>query len=253
LHTHNFRALVVLVCLAVLGTTVVHAQDNNLSRAYHAVPKAGMAAQFEAALSAHTQWRKDNGDPWTWGVSVYDTGEHFGTYSVFSGGHSWADFDAYDAGFGPRGLLHWRASVAPLVESVTSIITAANMAISKPPTSGKVTVVTVTRFPLRQGQEQRFDQLISQATDIAREDLKGYWIWRSPATGGGPGAFRELIQLHAGWSGMQDPDPSFAEIMSEKMGQDGFQSWMSEFRQTHGETEVTTHRTRPDLAATAAN
>jgi hypothetical protein len=107
LHTHNFRALVVLVCLAVLGTTVVHAQDNNLSRAYHAVPKAGMAAQFEAAVNAHTQWRKDNGDPWTWGVSVYDTGEHFGTYSVFSGGHSWADFDAYDAGFGPRGLLHW--------------------------------------------------------------------------------------------------------------------------------------------------
>lgn len=252
MHTNNLRSLVVLVCMAVLGTTVVHAQNNNLSRAYHALPKAGMAAQFEAALSAHTQWRKDNGDPWTWLVTMYDTGEHFGTYSVFSGDHSWADFDVYDAGFGPRGRLHWQATVAPLIESMTSIITATNMAISKPPT-GKVTIVTVTKFPLQPGQEQRFEQLISQAMDIVREDLPGSRVWRSPVSGGGPGPYWELISLKENWSGMQETDPSFAAVMIAKMGQDGFQDWMKEFRQTHGGVEVTTHRARPDLGATAAN
>jgi len=246
-------SIVVLACMAVLSTTVVHGQDKNLARAYHVVPKAGMAAQFEAALSAHTRWRVANGDPWAWGVSVYDTGDHFGTYSIFSGGHSWTDFDAYDADFGPQGRLHWQANVAPLIESMTSIITATNLAISKPPVGKRVTIVTVTKFRVRPGQEQRFEELISQAMDTVREDLPGYWVWRSPASGGGPDPYWELIQLYAGWSGMQERDPTFADIMSKEMGQDDFQDWMNEFRQTHRGTEVITHRSRSDLAATAAN
>ena len=112
MRTKALLSLVVATAAVMLTGIPAHAQDATYARSYTVTPKDGMVPQFEAALQAHTRWRTENNDPWTWGVSTFEVGEAVGRYAIRSGGHSWADFDAYDAGFGPEGLVHWNATVA---------------------------------------------------------------------------------------------------------------------------------------------
>jgi hypothetical protein len=250
MHFRQLRVLT-LVTAAMLGVgSAATAQDNNLARSYTVTPKAGMAAQFEVALRAHAQWRMDNNDPWTWGVSVVETGEDLGTYGIRSGGHSWADFDAYDAGFGPQGFLHWMATVAPLVESMTSVITMTDQANSKPaPPGTTIAFVNVQQFQLRPGRELEFNQLVTRAMEVlTKANAPGYWVWTSPVSGGGPGPYVSLVLLHTSWSDMAQPEPSFETVMMREMGEDGFREWMESVGQTYRGTESYTLRLRPDLS-----
>lgn len=239
----------VLVPIAVVLSGVpAHAQDT-FARSYAVTPKDGMVAQFEAALKAHVQWRIDNNDPWSWGVSTVEVGEALGEYGIRSGGHSWADFDAYDAGFGPLGLVHWNATVAPLVESISSRITTANQEISNPPPAGFTSAfVNVTTFQLRPGREMQFNQAIASATETLKEhNFGGYYTWFSSVAGGGPGPSISLVSFHRSWADMAEPDPSFETIMMQEMGQDAFLEWMNELGQSYRGVESITRRLRPDL------
>jgi hypothetical protein len=241
---------VVFAIAAVMLTGLhAHAQDATYARTYSVTPKDGMVAQFEAALQAHVRWRIENNDPWTWGMSTVEVGENLGQYGIRSGGHSWADFDAYDAGFGPDGLVHWNATVAPLVESVSSAITTTNQAISNPPPAGRATAfVNVVTFQLRPGRELRFTQAITRATEILLEhNFGGYYVWSSTVAGGGPGPSMRLVSFHTSWADMAEPDPTFEAIMVQALGQDGFMEWASEIGETYRGIESITLRIRPDL------
>ncbi len=165
MRTKVLLSLVVSTAAVMLtGIIPAHAQDATYARRDAVTPKDGMVAQFEAALKAHVQWRNENNDPWTWGVSTVEVGEALGQFGIRSGGHSWADFDAYDAGFGPEGLVHWNATVAPLVESISSRITTANPAISNQPPAGRATAfVNIQTFQLRPGRELQFNEAVAAA------------------------------------------------------------------------------------------
>jgi hypothetical protein len=246
----TFFSLAAAVAASVLvgSTAVAQADTNILARTYTVKAKPGMSTQFEAALREHAQWRADNGDPWDWNVTMRETGEALGTYGIRSGGHSWADFDAYDAGFGPQGLVHWNATVAPLVESVSSAITTTDQELSNPPPAGTAyAFVTITKFHLRPGQEMEFNRLIAEATEIIRDKLPGYWVWSSPISGGGPGPYIDLVGFPEDWADMADPDPSFEAIMVQEMGQDGFLEWWTNLGQTYRGTDSYTLRRRPDM------
>ena len=216
MRTKVLLSLVVSTAAVMLtGIIPAHAQDATYARTYAVTPKGGMVAQFEAALKAHVQWRTENNDPWTWGVSTVEVGEALGQFGIRSGGHSWADFDAYDAGFGPRGLVHWNATVAPLVQSISSRITTANEAISNRPPAGRTTAfVNIVTFQLRAGRELQFLQGITSATKILKEHNFGeYYVWTSPVLGGGPGPSMSLVSFHTSWADMAEPGPPFAAIM----------------------------------------
>ena len=249
MSTSTLRSLALVVATSV-GISATASGQDNLARTYNVTPQAGMGAQFETALREHAQWRTANNDPWTWSVSVAETGENVGTYGIRSGGHSWADFDAYDAGFGPQGLVHWNSTVAPLVESITSTISRADEDLSRPPPDGfNLAFVTVTQFQLRPGREFQANQFIGQATEILKEGgFPDYWVWASPVSGGGPGPYMNLVGLHSSWEDMADPDPSFEAVMMAKLGEEGFMEWMSNFGATFRGVESWTLRLRPDLS-----
>jgi len=250
MRTRALLSLVVATAALTLTGVTAHAQDATYARTYQVTPKDGMIAQFEAALQAHVRWRSENNDPWNWGVSTVEVGETLGRYGIRSGGHSWADFDAYDAGFGPEGLVHWNATVAPLVQSMSSAITTQNQAISNPPPAGRASAfVNVVTFQLRPGRELQFTQAITSATEILMEhDFGGYWVWSSAVSGGGPGPSMSLVSFHTSWADMAEPDPTFEAIMMQELGQDGFMEWNSELGQTYRGVESITLRLRPDLS-----
>jgi hypothetical protein len=182
-------------------------------------------------------------------VSTVELGENLGTYGIRSGGHSWADFDAYDAGFGPEGLIHWNATVAPLVASVASRITTGYPALSNPLPDGEaLAFVTINTFHVRPGREADFYAAVASATEILKaHNFGGYFVWSTPVSGGGPGPTMSLVSLYTSWASMADPDPTFEAILIEEMGQDGFIEWITELGGMHRGTEVQTIRLRPDL------
>ncbi len=249
MSTSTLRSLALVVATSV-GVSAAASGQNNLARTYNVTPKAGMGAQFETALREHAQWRTANNDPWTWSVSVAETGQNFGTYGIRSGGHSWADFDAYDAGFGPQGLVHYMATVAPLVESTTSTISRTDEDLSRlPPDGFNLAFVTVTKFQLRPGRGSQFNQLIGQANEILMEGgFPEYWVWASPVSGGGPGPYINLVGLHSSWEDMADPDPSFEAVMMAKLGEEGFMEWGNNLAATYRGVASWTLRRRPDLS-----
>lgn len=250
MRTKVLLSLVVSTAAVMLiGIIPAHAQDATYARTYAVTPKEGMDAQFEAALRDHVQWRNENNDPWSWGVSTVEVGEMLGQYGLRSGGHSWADFDAYDAGFGPRGLVHWNATVAPLVQSISSTITTANEAISNRPPAGRTTAfVNIVTFQLRAGRELQFLQGITSATKILKEHNFGeYYVWTSPVLGGGPGPSMSLVSFHTSWADMAEPNPTFQAILMQALGEAEFMEWTNELGETYRGTESVTRRLRPDL------
>jgi hypothetical protein len=247
------RALHALVgaAVAVMVTGIgAHAQEQTISRGYTVVPKDGMVAQFEAALKDHVQWRADNGDPWTWGVSTVEVGERLGEYRISSFNHTWADLDAYDAGFGPEALVHWNATVAPLVESVSSGIwmTLPDLAVPPPEGAPPLAFVTITDFHLRPSQQMQFMQSIAAASEILRNsDFTGYGVWTSNITGGQPGPVVSLVSFHTSWADMAEPDPSFESVVVGEIGEEAFGEWVDTVMGAVRGTQTYTLRLRPDL------
>ncbi len=58
----TLRSLALVVATSVGVSATAMGQDN-IARTYSITPKAGMRAQFEAALREHVQWRTANNDP----------------------------------------------------------------------------------------------------------------------------------------------------------------------------------------------
>ena len=93
---HKTKTLATLLVALLLGLASQNAwaQQNNLARIYFIEAKVGMAAGFETALKQHAEWRKEQGDPWSWFVWQVVNGENLGSFVIRSGDHAWGDFDA---------------------------------------------------------------------------------------------------------------------------------------------------------------
>lgn len=241
------------VALALSGPPA-HAQQT-IAMSYSVVPKTGMTTQFEAALKNHVAWRVANGDPWTWGVSMRVAGDELGEYGIRSSGHSWADLDAYDAEFGPMALANWMATVQPLVESVSNSISVINEDWShRPPQGRAVNLVNIATFHVRPGQQDRFNELVGQATSALKAaNVDWYWLFSTPAVGGGMGPVWNVVGLADSWIDMEPRDDEFMEALVAHMGNDGAEEWAGSFGQVIRGTESEVRRLRPDLGTVGAN
>jgi hypothetical protein len=250
MRTTRYRAGALAAAILIGSSVSAFAQDNNLTRGYEVTAKAGMVAQLDAAIRQHAEWRKANSDPWIWTVYTPETGADLGVFVIRSGNHTWADFDAYDQGFGPEGLLHWNANVAPLIESTSSGISMALPDNNQPvPPGTQIAFVTVTTFHIRSGMELPFNELVTQAIGTLKEaHWPGYWLWASPVSGPERGPVMYLASLFENWAAMQEPDPSFEAVMLQAHGQDGFMEWATKIGETLRGTEAVTYRFRPDLS-----
>lgn len=247
----NKTSLAASAALLAVALVVTPAQaQDTVARNYSMMPKDGMAAQFEVALKNHLEWRRANGDPWTWLVSTLETGQGLGEVSVRTSGHSFADFDAYDADFGPKGLQHFQATVSPLLESVSSTIDVTNESISKRPPEGRTLgFVTVNTFHIRPHMQQQFNEVVNRANQILIElDWPYYWVWTSPVSGNDTGPQSSVVVLYENWAEMAEPDPPMLAVLAQEMGQDGFEEWLAAFNESIRGQEVYTRRIRADLA-----
>ncbi len=247
----NSKLLVTLSAAVLLGlvTQDVWAQANNIARLYVLTPKSGMAAEFETALGQHAEWRREHDDPWTWIVHQVNSGPNLGDYVIRSGNHSWSDFDAYDAGFGPEGTVHFNATVDPLMESASSFITRGDTTnIRWPDDPNSVNLLQVTTYHLKPGQRPTFFQAVNKYHQAIVQTNRPTHYAFTNLHSGGPGPAVTVVFPYENWAAFQGPEQTLGQLMVEVYGQEEATAAFEQFTSTFTGTESWVIRVRWDLS-----
>ncbi len=243
--------ILVALLLAVMSQSA-WAQASNLAQLYTFSPKQGMSVGFESALKQHVEWRMQNNDPWSWTTYQVIQGDNLGDFVVRSADHGWADFDAYDAGFGPKGSVQFLATVGPLMESETSSITALDTAhVRLPEDLAAITLIQVITYQVKPDQGQKFNEAIGKIHDaIVKKDYPVHYVFVNQVVGGaGPAV--TLVVLFENWAAFEDPDQPMAALLAEVYGQEEAGKIFEEFSGSFTSVESSVLRVRPDLSVTS--
>jgi hypothetical protein len=242
-----FLALQVLL---LLGLFLTPARGQDLTMVWEFTPKPDAMASFESVLKAHMEFRQEQGDPWSWGIGQVAVGEKVGTYYALSGGHSWADFDAYNnSAFTKLADSHWAASVQPLLETTASWISVDMPELSRLPAEPMApTLYEVTAFYLNPGGEFAFNEGIGKVLQAASDaDAPMYWSASTPRVGmEGPVIF--IMGMSEDWAGLADPDPNMEELLMEAYGEDGAMEIFQQFADAYHHYTSFIVVARPDLS-----
>lgn len=240
--------ILVAFLLAVMSQSA-WAQASNLAQLYTVKPKAGMEAGFQTALKQHVEWRMQNNDPWIWTTYEVIQGDNLGDFVIRSADHAWADFDAYEAGFGPKGSVQFQASVAPLVESLTNSISALDTAhVRLPEDLQAVNLLQVITYHVKPDQGQKFNEAIGKIHDaIVKKDYPVHYVFVNQVVGGaGPAV--TLVVLFENWAAFEDPDQPMAAMLAEVYGQKEAGKLFEDFAGSFTSVESSVLRVRPDLS-----
>lgn len=245
----------VLVVMFALSPLLASAQESepagNVSSAWYMWPKAGSYPQFEKALREHAAWRKKNGEEFNWKIYQAIVGDDVSYYVVFSGDHSWADFDRnQEWGVKSKAQADFNRNVDPLVERYSHYFYEDQDDLSYWPATGQYPMYSVTRMKLGAGQYGNFRSAVIKAREAAEaEKFGGNWLLRS-ITGGSDDMM--LVSPHSNYASMAGPSPDFMEVMAKHMGgQDKAAKNMTAIQSAieSGDTTVVMHR--PDLSTPA--
>ncbi len=255
-NTTGVRAwLLVLIAMFALSPLLASAQESglagNVSTAWYIWPKAGNIPQFEKALREHAAWRKKSGETFDWNIYQPIAGDDISYYVVFSGDHSWAEFDRNQKWeMESKALDAFNRNVDPLVERYSHYFYEDQDDISYWPATGQFPMYSVTRMKLGAGQYGNFRSAVSKAREAAEaQKFGGNWLFRS-ITGGDDDMM--LVIPHRNYADMAGPSPNFMAMMAKHMGgRDKAVKNMTAIQSAieGGDTTVVMHR--PDLSTPA--
>ncbi|HSG07189.1 MAG TPA: hypothetical protein VLA36_02450 [Longimicrobiales bacterium] len=238
------------VAVLSIGAFAPPTLAQNLTDVWVLHPKAGVGNGFEAALRDHMEWRTEAGDPWRWSVYTVETGPDVGAYIIRSSGHSWADFDAYEEGFGPQAGLRVAAGFGNMIQSVEHRIEATDTARTRAaPNPDDMNLFNVVTWYPRAGQMETLNNVINKFfSAIEEHDHPTYYTVLNTASGSqGPPSI--TVAFHnANWAGFADPDPSIMDIMQETYSEEEMEEIQEQFGQAMARAEDYVVRLRRDLS-----
>lgn len=247
--------LLVLVAMLALSPLLAAAQEsmskNNVSTAWVIWPKAGQTQQFEAAIRKHAAWRKQAGEGFIWNIYQPIVGDDLAYYTIFSGGHAWADFDANQKwSTDSKATDAFNRDVGPLVERVSHYFYTNEDDISHWNVTTQYPMYEVTRMKLGPGQYGNFRAAVSKAREAAAaQKFGGNWLLRS-VTGGSDNM--TLVIPYGSYADMAGPSPNFMQMMAKHMGgQDKAVKNMTAIQSAIEAGDTTVYAHRPDLSTPA--
>ena len=235
------------LCLSSLGLWA-QTEEGHLSRGFYVKVKPGGAAAFEAGLKAHIQWRKSQGDTWTWAVYQVINGEATGDYMIRSAAHTWEDFDKYQP-FLDKMAPHFYASVGDSILGIESSIGTTATEISMiPPSFEGYTLFQLITFHIRPDQQQAFRAAIGQVhATLVKANWPGYYIWVYPINGGS-GPEVTLVLPFKSFADMKQPEKTLPQVLTEALGEAEATGLMQKFDNSVRGEDSGMIRFRPDLS-----
>ncbi len=210
-----------LFCLAPL-TTLAADNPPPLAEEYLFTPKAGHLGEFLAAFKAHTDLRKEKGDPRKWQVYTSILGDEINNYAVRQCCFNWADLDSYSQWdeANPEVLSHWLENVAPHVENMQHYYSDIDWSNSNwAADAGPFRYFTVNEWTVKDGHDTDFSVAKKTMSQIAINQgwatADRNWIWTTQI-GGRPLA--SIVAPHKNFADMAAGEETFFEFLSRHLG-----------------------------------
>lgn len=245
---HHVSAAIQVLLLLGLALTPAWGQD--LTMVWEFTPKAEAGGSFEAALNAHAEFRREQGDPWSWAIGQVVVGENVGTYYALSGPHSWADFDSYNnSAFTQLADAHWAGIVQPVLENAVNWIARGLPELSRPSEEPmQPTLYNVTTFYLKPEGQAAFTEAIGKVIQaVSDAGAPMYWS-ASTAAVGTDGPAITILGMSEDWAGFAEPDPNMEQIVTEAYGEDGAMEIFNQFAGAYHYYTSFVVVARPDLS-----
>ena len=196
------------------------AQEDNLHRMYHIKLKTGHATAFYEDLNGHSEWRREQGDAWTWWVHAVVNGENHGDCIIRSGPLTWADLDTYEA-FDAKASNKFWEDLGEHIEDATSWISMGDKRfVRQHPQMEKVQLIQVVKYDLKPGMSKQFTDTVQTYHEaIMEHDYPIYYTF-DWLINGGTGNQVTLALFHENWADMAPPEEKMMEFMARVLGEE---------------------------------
>lgn len=227
---------------------------NNLCRVFFSTPKPGATAAFEAGRKKHNQFHAAQKDTWTWNTWEIQTGDNTGTYVTSSCGHSWKDFDEWEARMGKADTADANVNLAPNTVGGRNgfYLYRADMSLA-PPNRPPSPMLSVTIYMLKPGGGPDFVAAMTRIKDALNKqaDFPKASGWMQLVNGGEAPVF-VLLSDRKNWAEFAPPNKSVQDLVSAAYGKDQADAIYKTIRDNteHVFTEAVTYR--QDLSYVAA-
>lgn len=228
--TSIWASLASILVIAFPTTTI--AQDDEaaaddapapLSDVWMIVPKAGMAAEFNEAMAAHMQFRKDAGESRDWQAYRVEVGHNMQPIQYRSCCFNWADLDAHDAENAELGLgANFNENVGPFTDHFHHYIERSDWEHSHWPETGTSgPFYGVTSWEAKQegvaasGDARRKMSMLGKDEGFASDDNNWLWLFREA----GGAAMTMVVSSYENYADMEPPEQSFYEFIVEQLGE----------------------------------
>lgn len=186
------------------------------------VVKQGMAAEFNEAMAAHMQFRKDAGESSDWQAFRVAVGENMAPIQYRSCCFEWADMDARDAENDELGLsANFSENVAQYVDHFHHYFETFDWDNSHWPDDGTSgPYFGVTSWINKEGSGPASGQAMEKMSQLAITEGwandDNNWLWISRIGGDGVTA---IVSSYENYADMAPEEQSFFEFTVEKLGE----------------------------------
>ena len=247
MRARPFRSASLLAVLFCMAAAIPVAAQDTIAVVYDAQVRAGMLAEFEAAVASHTMWRTSQNDPWSWNTFQVVNGANLNGFTFRSGGHTWSDLDRYNA-FNQRAAMHFRTVVGPYVESLSSRIVA-NTDVTRWIGDAIRPMYVVQTFEVKPGTMEDFLAVGRQFTEaLEGSAFEGEYVFQVVRNGGRQDVVAIISPLDS-WADM-DPSsgPSMQALLDDALGENKTAELWAQFSATLVGSESSVVLWREDLS-----
>lgn len=173
--------------------------------------------QLNEAIRGHSQFRKQQGDPWRWELFELAQGAS-GRFVAVSAGHRWSELDAYQATEAKLGPDFYARVSGKLLRSRASIATIQTGA-SRPFDAWKAgDLAMVYTYWIKAGKDRQFLDVLTRFTEAANKvNWPQRYVWLSHSIGA-PEPSYFLVLPHHGYADLRTPDKTNRMVLEEAYG-----------------------------------
>jgi hypothetical protein len=245
-------ASLLLAVFAALLASAALAQEKsvNVGRVFSMTPKPGMSKQFEDGRKRHMDWHRKQNDSWRWETWQVETGPTTGSYVSVTFGHTFKDFDTWEAKLGAADVADTTTNLLPyLTENGDNSFWMVMPDISNMPQGNpNPKMAEVNHFLLRPGSSQDFTDAVKKIDEaIKKSNWPVHYTWYSLVDGGEAPHYVLLIYMN-GWADLAEPEPSFPAMLEKGVGRHDAESLMHTIDKAIQRQWTETIRYRQDLS-----